>query len=1439
MRRLALAGLLAVTVAAGAGGLAFVGRASGTDDQQGYLASLISSALSTSSTQVHIGGVDGALSSDATIRDLVISDRDGPWLKLDRARLVWRRAALLLRRLEVDDLEIAHLEILRRPLRSPKPKDAKDDQLLPDLPVKVEIKQFAMANLDLGAPILGTAMRAAATGETILGSPSEGLKFSLDGKRLDSPGSLKVAFDYVPKGQALRVKVALHEPPGGLLSKVAHLQGEPPVTFRLGGDGTLDSFAGRLDFRAGPAIDAAGALTLQRHEAGRDLAVRVGGRLGVLLPSVAAPVFEGNTDLAGDARFGDDGGFALDRVALTSHLARLDAHGTLGADSTMDFDLAMRAVPSQGDATALAGATIRKLVLDAAAQGTVRRPRIRAALALADADLPQGRLGALDVRFTAAPSGDIASADTRVAFEGGATASGIASHDVRLASAIGGSAKLALAGRLDRHGVATFDTLTAETPTAALAYAGDIAASHVHGRLTARAPDLSRIGDLAGLRLAGSVAAGLDLDGTPDTQTMRAALAASGRDLATGLPAVDGLLGGKVDAHGKLQLADDSLRIDDLVLDAAHLSARVAGAIPAKEDPAKPSAIDAHVTLPDLAKADPRLTGTAHLDAHVAGGLDRPTLSLDAALDNATALGRPIPHLALAAQVIDPRGAATASATLDGGVDRKLARGRLTLARHDKGWDLSKLDVAIGSVSLQGSGHIDGSKLIDGSLRLAAGNLDDLSPLALTRLGGTLALDATLAAPDARQNATLTARADNLFVGPASVHAVSVRAAASDLYGRPIIDADAKLDRAVVAGQTISTASFAAKGSAARSAITLAARTAGFDLDAAGALVSGAATRFDLASFAARRGARRIALTGPASLTLADGGVAIDHLALGIAGGRLAVAGRAGKSLDLTLDAKAIPLAAADIAVPGLALGGTLDADARIGGTPADPTGPYHLTIKHLVVPQARDAGVPPIDVAASGRLEHHRASLDAKIAAGRAGMLQASGSLPLDATGLLDLSLRGKLDAAVANARLSADGRTVTGSVLVDAKLGGTSAAPRVAGTATMSGGSFRDALLGVRLDGIEARMAANGDHVAIERLAASTPNGGKLSGSGDVKLDPAAGFPGRIALQGHDAQLVASSLMTATANLDLTLSGALARAPRVAGRVDLTRALVGVPDRLPTTLQPIGNVTHVNPPAALAAKIAAARKAERLAAKGSRGIRGRPSLFEAALDVTVAAENGLFVRGRGIDAELGGNLHVTGSTEKPVPQGAFDLQHGTIAALGKTLTFSKGKVTFSGDLMPEVDFAAQIAAPDITAQIAVTGPATAPKFKFSSIPDLPQDEVLSRVMFQKPSGSLSGFQALQLAQAAAQFSGDGDGVYQKMMSSLGVTPSASGDDGLMSKLSRALGDRVSVGVVTGATADQTGLSADVAVTKHLRVQSDVRSNGSTSVGVGSEIEY
>ena len=105
--------------------------------------------------------------------------------------------------------------------------------------------------------------------------------------------------------------------------------------------------------------------------------------------------------------------------------------------------------------------------------------------------------------------------------------------------------------------------------------------------------------------------------------------------------------------------------------------------------------------------------------------------------------------------------------------------------------------------------------------------------------------------------------------------------------------------------------------------------------------------------------------------------------------------------------------------------------------------------------------------------------------------------------------------------------------------------------------------------------------------------------------------------------------------------------------------------------------------------------------------------------------------------------------------------MRRGRLSVVGQRLDFTRGRLTFGGELTaPDLDFTAETKAAEVTARVAVTGPANQPNFVLSSDPTLPQDEVFSRLLFKKASGGLSPFQALQLAQAVAQFSGGAGGV-------------------------------------------------------------------------------
>jgi translocation and assembly module TamB len=118
-----------------------------------------------------------------------------------------------------------------------------------------------------------------------------------------------------------------------------------------------------------------------------------------------------------------------------------------------------------------------------------------------------------------------------------------------------------------------------------------------------------------------------------------------------------------------------------------------------------------------------------------------------------------------------------------------------------------------------------------------------------------------------------------------------------------------------------------------------------------------------------------------------------------------------------------------------------------------------------------------------------------------------------------------------------------------------------------------------------------------------------------------------------------------------------------------------------------------------------------------------------------------------------------------------------------------------------------------------------------FRSSPDLPQDEILSRLLFGAPSGQLSPTQALALGQAAAIYSGGNDAL-EGLRRSLGLGAASNANN----PLNKFLGDRVSLGVHTGATPAQTGVGMSITIYNQLKAKGAIDATGGASVGVGAE---
>jgi translocation and assembly module TamB len=1403
--------------------IALGGQARATEADKGMLANLLSRALSSETTSVSIGAVDGVLSSDASISDIVLSDRDGPWLKIDKVRLIWNRLALFSRRLEVDQLTIGHMQVLRRPLgpETP-PPDGGPGSILPELPLKVIVKQFSLQELSLGEPVAGVAARLEIEGKATLGPPSEGLDLNLTSKRLDAPGEFKAVMTYVPATDKLTLAVNSEEPAGGIFAHLVNLPGLPPVKLALNGAGALDNFDAKLDFAAGPDVWARGDIVVARRGAGRKLTLDLNSRLEGMAPPIVRPVFAGETTLKGDVFFGDDSTIATPGLHLVSANARLDFVGGRSADNTLGVKIHAGAIP---------GATeIGKLDLNASIAGPALSPTIEGSFDAGDIHVEQGSLDRVSATFRAAPNESLAEASTRIAFEGQGAMSGLKLADPTLASAVGSEAKVSLRGSASTGGDIAFDAFDLSSHDLDAHYSGLLSPTKVHGRLEVTARSLGRFAALAGGALKGEARLTADLDGAPRYGALSATVDAHATNLTTAFPMIDRVTGGNLRLTGAARATPGGgFGFTDLMASGVHGSARLNGDF--ERDKVD---LNAAIDVPQASVLDPRVSGKAEIIATLTGVPDDLNAAVKATLGEGRLLDRKTSGVTLDAQATHITGQIEANASASGDIDGHQLQGSAhVLKTADGGWRVDNLALSLASAKLAGNVAIGSDQLANGELSFSAANLDDLSPLVLTRMSGALQAKVSASAAGGRQAVALVASSDRMTFGANRLEGLKVDLNIGDLWGARSVSGVARLGRAVVDGQTISNAKLTATGQGDLSDLDFTGSVFGFALTAHGRLTGGPPIRLDLDTFTAQRSGRKIALAGPAAITYGSNGLDIANLDLRVDSGRLSLSGHAGSTLDLRASATALPLAALDLVSPGLGALGTADGEATIRGTSADPSGDWRIRLRQVTLPQTRANAVPPLDMSASGRLAGGRTSVEATANAGGANSLRVTGSAPLTSEGALDLRIDGRIDAGLANNALSLSGRRMTGALTLALQLRGTIAKPQALGSVRLANGEFRDDQTGFRLTGIAGILVANGDTIRIDRLSGATPDGGTIAATGDLRLDPAAGFPGSIRVTGRHAQVVANTVVAATADLALTVSGRLAEKPNVDGRITIVSMDITVPERFSSVSAPIPGTKHVNPTPTARARLAEIARA--------KAVRGRAPLFDATLNMTISAANRIFVRGRGIYAEVGGNLHVAGSARDPQVKGGFDLLRGSLTLIGQRLVFTRGQVRFHGDVIPDLDLVAETNAADITARIAVTGPATQPAFAITSQPSLPQDEILSRILFQRPSGSLSGFQALELANAVATLSGSFD-AFEGLRKTLGVDSldiSTSATGGALVGVTRAINDRISVGVTTGARPWDNGVNVNLDVTRHLRLQAGVDASGGSSAGVGAEWEY
>ena len=453
---------------------------------------------------------------------------------------------------------------------------------------------------------------------------------------------------------------------------------------------------------------------------------------------------------------------------------------------------------------------------------------------------------------------------------------------------------------------------------------------------------------------------------------------------------------------------------------------------------------------------------------------------------------------------------------------------------------------------------------------------------------------------------------------------------------------------------------------------------------------------------------------------------------------------------------------------------------------------------------------------------------------------LRAQGPGQIDAmvTGLLarngtaDLALKGTGQAALANAFIVP--RAVSGAVGFDMRLNGPVQLSSLTGQLTLTGGRLSSPDLLVSLQDVSATATLSGGQAQIAGTAAAS-TGGNATISGVIGLT--APNNANLDLELRDVVLRDPQLFETRASGNLSVVGPLVGGALISGQIGLRDTELQIPSSGLAGVEAIPDLRHIREPGHVRATRA---RAGLVSGTGNGG--GQANVRAYALDLTISAPNRVFLRGRGLDAELGGILRLRGTTAAVIPDGGLNLIRGRLNILGKRLVLSEAVLRLEGDFLPFIRIAASTENDGVTSSVLIEGLANDPAVSFTSSPQLPQEEVLSRLLFGRGLESLSAFQAAQLAGAVASLAGKGgEGIVVRLRKGFGLDDLdvRTAEDGTASL--RA-GKYISENVYSEIEVGQDGKSQiqlNLDVTDSVILRGRASSDGTTGIGIVLEKDY
>jgi len=391
-----------------------------------------------------------------------------------------------------------------------------------------------------------------------------------------------------------------------------------------------------------------------------------------------------------------------------------------------------------------------------------------------------------------------------------------------------------------------------------------------------------------------------------------------------------------------------------------------------------------------------------------------------------------------------------------------------------------------------------------------------------------------------------------------------------------------------------------------------------------------------------------------------------------------------------------------------------------------------------------------------------------------------------------------------------------------------GTVEKPLISGTVKFTDGSYSYLPLGVNLQKIGATITANNRSFNLSQFYAEDVNGKPLNATGNADLTSMESFAYNLKVNMKKLALINHQNAHATISGDISMKGSNSDS-MLSGDLISDELTINIPEQFASTVPQL-NVVETIP------------HAKQLKPKDPQ------TSSPIKLDIKWQADNKVFVRGRGVDAELKGNLAVTGDATNPEIVGKLTTIRGRYEEFGKKFKLKTAELIFEGDIPPSpfLNIVASSTVDGTEIMPTISGPVLEPALTIESTPTLPEDEALSLLLFGKDPTKISPVQAGQLAQSLAKLSGRAGSGFDPLgkardllgLDDLKVNSGNTAADTSVG-VGKYIGDNIYLEIERGAESSSSKARVEVEVTPSISVESSTGATGDSNVGVNWKHDY